>query len=186
MSGYKNGDSTLPEDATISAPNASNSTANGSSHHFFSCRRNIKNSFSNGHIRCAENNRLRLKTKMIGSDNDRRIREVTPRSVKAFYKSKPVVSEYLHGNAGISGVFIGGTGRANTLRPIVCGWSCRNYSLLTSRMTRPETRTTWTYALGSRDSRAFRFDSLSSSVPKFRRFLPRSLPSEPRGVRYEH
>ncbi len=52
MRGYKKGESTLPDEITISAPNASKSTTNGNNHHFFSCRRKRKNSLSNDHMGC--------------------------------------------------------------------------------------------------------------------------------------
>jgi hypothetical protein len=50
ISGYRNGDRTLPDENTINAPKPSSINTKGSNHHFFSCRRNRRNSFSNDHI----------------------------------------------------------------------------------------------------------------------------------------
>lgn len=51
MNGYSNGASTDPLVKTITADNSSNIMTNGISHHFFSCRRNNRNSLDSCHIK---------------------------------------------------------------------------------------------------------------------------------------
>jgi len=51
--GYMNGAKTDPEENTIRAPKISNTKTSGMSHHFFSCRKNSRNSLQSCHMLAA-------------------------------------------------------------------------------------------------------------------------------------
>ncbi len=67
MNGYINGASTDPLVKTITADKSNNITTSGTSHHFFSCRRNSRNSLKSCHIETVMVNRFSagVKEKML-------------------------------------------------------------------------------------------------------------------------